>query len=545
MPVFASAWHRVLQDDRSRKVIVVTLLVGGARLPRLTAHPAGQVSAICVATEFIEITEGATGRLLPFWPWLLAWPPIEYRYAPEDHRAEIPDVQVSISGGAALRDIFTGRIAIESTLCRIDLAADGITAEQLIPLLEGPISDPQWDAAGSLTFTAHDGAPQRVVQWPLGPLTPDDVPDAPAGVAGAVQRQWVIGNAPDHVRAHPIDGGSDPTTSRTFYLWENGENPPTGFFKGGERLVTDLPAVDLGRMPTGFSYTRLTFPRAVHDIRVGQDDTITVTGGSGRTSGSAILDLLDFGGYAVTPEARSLIAVLQIGNLGDLGLVLNTPESILTIVFDRLLAQTPLVPVWRQNQIHVLDQQADGAELALSIGTGLRDRSAENVTATRLDAVANVFEVRCGTDLSRTTLGDLAPLLTIRRDAESGGSVGGLLRESRRRYGPLPFHDGQGKRGVDAPDLRVFRGAEGAALSCPAGEQRADTLARIHALPHQQITYNLDWYEGMMLKDLNWRARPTDASQQLDDTATRVVVWRLPDANGPRAVFQTEDTDVS
>ncbi len=543
MSVLAAPWHRILQTPLSRKVMLLTLWPSSG--PPVYGPPLRQANSLLLSTHTDVVV---TDTLGPFprlaLPWLLNWPTIDISFSPTDRRAAIAQTSITVGGGAEL-DEFLGDRSAQTLLGELALWSDGIDVADRIPLMRGPVRNPQKGITGAYTFDLSDGSPERTAKFPPGPFNLSDFPEASDAVISTAQRHYLFHRAPDHVVATPIDGRRDPTAARTFYLWEPfGPEEPTRFFKGGEELQpTDWPVVDRALSGSLFEYTRLTFPRPVNQINAGSDDTITTIGGVGDTSTTPILALLDLGKIPVAPAARSRLAALNLDFTAGMSALVNTPTDVLALVQDRFLPQTRFVPAWRNNELTVIDPLDEAPTMSLSPLTGLFDRVDEKVTQTPDTQVFNDFVMRCGRDLSQSDTTTLVPLFTFHRTATSGDALSPLLSRSKSQFGLRPFKNPNGtSEGFDAGDLIVTRDADNAVIGCPGGDVLLDHLIRLYAFPHKLYSFFVEWYLGMALMSLNWEVLLTYDPENLSDKKTRVVRWRLP-ATGPLVTFQAVDDE--
>jgi len=537
--ILRASWPAIFEREQSRKVILVTLLFGWLdpfRPPR--RHIALEPGALRFSTHpDTVVTESATSRKVPFWPWILEWPEIEYRMEPADHRAEIAETTVRLAAGAKIGLELPFQGGLQAALARIDLWSDGVTFDGLIRLLQGPVRNAALDArTGGVQLSISDGAPEREVRFP-DVLTREDFHDASEEVIGFAGRQFILGDVVEDLPAIPIDGRDDPRGVKRFYVGEPApfQQNPTQWFKGGRAIAP--PKVYTATMPASLvDYVEAEFEQPVIDLIGGLSGDITFTGARGTTELHPILFLLDAGNYEVSPAGRQLLRGLGVVNIEELNAVINSPAPILDLVFNRLVPQTSLVGTFRQGQVHFFKLFSDGPQVSLGIGTGLRYRLREAINETPLDNVFNVFEIRCG----RTQLGgeqdDLNPLFRILRtptDPNTPKAMRGLLSQSQQAYGVRAHPP------VDAGDLVVLFDEDGVPTGSPAGEALADLLVKLNAHVHRSYRYAATWLRGMAL-DLNWRVLLTDADEGATDLPTRVVGWRLA-ATGPVLTLQTED----
>lgn len=509
-------WQRILATREPDLVVLATVHPHGAD-PMALPHLAMAPGAVRLAT--VPAAIACDGETLPFAPWLVEWPTFAEVYAPQDRRIEIQETTVKIMGGAGLADVLLQAGGGQRATCRIDLWSPGLPLEDALPMVAGPVRGvPRLSSrAEGVEIAVTDGDPDRVVEYPPGPITRAEFPDAPDHVAGRAQRQVILGRYGVQVPCHQVDADG-----LVYYVHEGqAATGPVQAFNFGA-LVSQPFRVETRRSAaSGAPYTALVFA-AKPTTPDGLVPALSCSGGTATVEGHPIETLLArVGGYRLTPRAAQLLRESPFAQ----DVLLNRRGDVRRIVAEQIIPQTDLVIAFRHGMIDMLSLSAIGSETRLGIGTGLLYRHARQDGESAASEVINAFELRCGRS------GNGGGLVTIRRDVGHGSAaIRDVLAQSQSTWGR---HAAE----WDASDLAAYRDS-GGALFCPAGELLGDVLARQHAAPWRPHGYRASWLEGMAL-ELGQRVLLTDPAESLDDAAC-VVSSREVTPTGVDVIFSRQ-----
>lgn len=495
-------------------------------------HLALQPGSICLATHRnVEVTDTASGRRVPFWPYL-KWPTVERRMAPHERRAEIAEVALEILPDAALGPILRDGGGGQAAVARVDLWLPGIGLENVYPLLGGPVTGSvnQPRREGPVRLGVTDGDPDLEVRYPPGPLTRADFPDAPDWVWNQEFRQTLLGAGIERMYLIPID-----REGRRFYLCDPPMLlPPTRIEKGKK---FDEPGAQIygasvfeGVTPTGWRYTGVELEEPLREV-ASLDQNLYASGGFGLAAENPVDFLLKQAGILLTPRARQLLPALTRDF--PLSVWLDDQEEGVQTTVHNLLAQTAYVGTWQRGRFDLIPLQRHAPEISVALGRELLFRLAQQEPETSITRVWNAFEVRVG----RSGASGEA-LYTVFRDSSHGPArMQALCRRSEQLYG-------RRFTAIEAPDLEIewHEGTFADPKGSPAAERYADSLVRMHAMVHTPHAYKADWLTALSV-DLGWRAKLTDTRESLSDTKTRVVGLRY-QPDGPEVTLQTRDEEI-
>lgn len=459
---------------------------------------------IRLATEPASVTAGS--MTLPFAPWVTEWPRFEERYAPQDRRHEIAETTVKVMSGAGLAGTLMDAGGGQSATAQIALWSPRMSIDRALLMMAGPVRGVPSisERDGGVEFAVTDGDPDRVVEFPAGPITLAEFPGAPAHVAGVRERQWIFGGYPYQVGCPQIDA------DRLLYYVHDGEaqRGPDRVWNNGVELELRPAVVTVETAASGLPVTALRFdaPPLTPD---GLLPSVSCAGGVGVEERHPGLFLLEtVGGFKVSARARQALAQSPIA----FDLLLNARGDVRRIVADQIIPQTDLVLFMRHGAVDALPTAAAPAGMRLGIGHGLIYRLEQQAAETPLSSVHNAFEINCGRNAGARS----GSLLTIRRDADHGSEqVRALLARSQRAFG---------RRAITWPalDLAIMRDSLGVAVACPSGELLGDALARAHAFPWRPHIYRASWLEGLAV-ELGQRVYLTDADEGLDDAPMTIT----------------------
>lgn len=493
--MYSAQWVPALRHGRFRPVMLLTICFDAKDFVRY-AHPAQAPRSLRAATECVEITD-ADGAVYPFWP-TMDWADAAREWSPQERRAPVASTQIRLSALAQFPHDAIRPGLPPSVYGRLDLWTPGVSLEQTIPLLAGPISSATNDRpTGGIRITLDDGDTERHVQYPPGDATIslDDFPDAPDMVVGTARRQTIFGPFPDPIPAIQIS-----KDGRRWYLCEPAcVAAPYTFQIGGVEVGSlDRPSVRTARLASDPSrtYTEIVFPDGAGQSAL--QGWVTAGGGIGLATDSIPLTLLrDIGGYRIGAQAER--DLLRVAGQFDFTVLLRNSGNVYEVVRDRILPQTDLVLTQHLNEITTLQLNGLTSDGRLAVGQGIWQRVDQEQSRATSDDVWNVIEV-----LYRRSYLSVDPNSPLTRsayvvDSDYGGPIGSLLAESQRLYGRRELR-------IEAADL--ITGPHG---GLPLGVVRlAETTATLSAMPARPVVYDLTWQAGLSL-DLNDRRQITDS----------------------------------
>ena len=512
----SAAWRIRLASPAARKVLLVTLFPRIGRSPETTRHPAYTAEALRFATHpDVTIAER------PFWPLLASWPVVERSITPHLRQAPVAETTVEFLSTARVPTTIAAMGDRYHPHCRIDLWSDGLTLDETLPLLEGPILDAETNRLGAITaLRVADGSPANAALWPPGgqAITLEEFPDLPRDTFEHGKRQILFGPLQTALPAFQID-----TEGFQFYIADAGgytppfQSVPSRVWVGATEVAAKEWAITTRETAaTRMPYTHLQFlKKPAQDWGAGG---VLVEGGMGYRPGNTFDFLLkDIGGFGFQPFAQAMTRTDPFWNMS---VYQNTSGSVIEIVRDRLCRQIDLLMGFHLNRIECYRLLGPMPLVTMALGSELRDRLAEQPGITNQDDIRNVIAVAYRRDPSRTSLTPVTnALLTV--DEQSGGAIARHLTESQRLFGRRYIQ-------LDAADL----------LTAEQAWSLGSLEALLLGLPHQRHAYSATWLDGMTT-NLNWRARLVDEREGID-CPCRVIGQRvLP--SGPELIFQSED----
>lgn len=520
-----SVWGPILRDPRSRKVIVVSIAFGREfTLIAKDLHPGLLPGAARCATH--PNTLIPMGSITyPYWPTIIGWPTIENAISIIDRRAEIAAVKVRIMANADIPLEALGVGGLPSAYARIDLWSDGVSFDEMIPLIQGPVTGSSYSRGeGTIELDISDGDIKRKVEFPPGQfrIDRDEFPFAPDYVAGYAPRSTIFGPFPDQVPCYQID-----QYGKEFYVCEPALTvAPSDVYIGGVNIDTmpniKFPHHVIGSLSNDQTYSKLVFDIPIKDTSlVGQ---VTCGGGFGISGEHPAISLLKYGKYNLSNEALASLRSLPL----NFFVFINNSGNVYEMVTGRILPQTDLIGGLRMDKYHTYKIGSSGNEVSLSPGSGLIFRDVREDIETSADEVFNAIEVRFQRDLF--TVGETTRTAYL-IDKENGQQdIRSLLRLSERLYGRRYLK-------LEAPDLVQY-------LDSPVNGvpknviNLALTTAKVKALIHKEYTYLTEWHIGMAV-DLNWKVYLTDPELNLVNQPTRIIKREISPV-GPKLTLQTE-----
>lgn len=483
MRMLSGQWTGYLRGAGEPRVVPLVTISPSGIPPTVTPHLALHPGSLTIAVEPVVVSG------IPFDPYLIGHPALVRTFAPEDRRAEIADVPLTLSLDSGLAEALRATYGGEGATGRIDFWIPGLdTLDSVLVWAAGPLRRIRVDeSTHTISAVLTDGFPETVVTFPPGPLTADHFPFAPPEVIGSAPRQVIIGPFTDDVVCAQID-----QQARHFYVCDGRlARPPVVFRKDGVLLDSLRPSVRTERSPLGLEYTALWFPEPVYMAREGlvNGTLVSCSGGAGFVPASPIEFLLDtVGQFPLTASMRALVRALPF----TFSLLLNDSASVLDIVRQRLIPQTNLVFTFQYGQAHAFPLFPGRQDRTVVLGDQLLYRLPVAQEQTTKDRVFNRITVLCGRNYLASRGTTTAVQHVVVRSPDDGpAQIRDLLARSTASFGiramPTPY---------EAADLIVEERADGT-TACPAGEVLADFLAATHAFPKLSVSYAVTWEEAL------------------------------------------------
>ncbi|MGD0950033.1 MAG: hypothetical protein ABSA52_21730 [Candidatus Binatia bacterium] len=542
-----SLWRTALGQDQQKQILFT--LSFAREDPVASPHMALAANSWCMSTGVAHVVDLRSGRRKPFWPWLGAWPEITTTLRPQDHAATTADVQVQILADSGLAAYLRDHGGAQGATVRLDLWCPGIDLANVWPRFAGVVTACHIDRrTSSVTLTLSDGDPDVVQTWPPGPIVSDNFRQAPNWVLNGTSRQTVLGPGPVGVSCIQIDA-----TGNLFYVadppysqWPSGPNAVQvggAPYKSGFSFSTEMTP-GTSTWP-GFKYTQLALKTAAPQTGL-QTAMVTVSGGVGYDP--AIRDAISFllwkGGFDLSPRAQALLADYARATYGaPLSVLANLSGSVLDIVRQQLVPQTPFAFRLHRTQADLIDLRATGPQRRVTLGAQLVVRLSDQQDETQNLSIFNATSILCGLDEFASSIsGAQYPLFRIPRnssDANTPLNIRALCKKSEGVYGNRFLDTPAGAGGYSAPDLAVLFDANGVAYDSPAGRILGDLVIQLCAMAHHPHSYQATWLDGYGF-DLGDRVLLNDANESLVDEPC-VVVQITESVTGPQITFQTED----
>ena len=515
---FGTAALRAARAQRA-PVPLLTINTHGTAPLLPTAHLAVQAGSVLLAPLACQVPRSSRDpTTIPFWPWLLEWPELDFRYAVQDRRVEIAAVDVTISADAHLP---AALVSATQATYRLDLWFPGTTLTDVVPAMAGTlIGAPTVQADGSVRVALVDGTPAVQKQFPAGVIAAEDFPSAPQGIVGNRPRQTVFGPFPTRLLCVPLD--SDGVH---FYVCDPPASvKPALVYIDGRQLDDAQALIEDATARTGYDYTVLTLKRPSEES--GPLGEVAVSHGIGIDAVGVIEGLAAYAGILTDAVSQAYLRRLDL--LFPMSALLNASADAWELIRDRFAPQTDCAAYMRLGQMRLLPVRPVSGRY-FTLGGNLRARELDVTQPTWV--LANDIIVRAGRDHAGSSESTGAPLLTIRRSAESGSmAMQQLARRSMTKYGRLSLPP------VDALDLQVHDSLDGQARSA-AAERLADTLLMTHALAPQLWRYQALWADGLSV-EVGDGAFLTDENEGLDEEPAIIVrQWCGP--TGPVLEFLT------
>ena len=516
-------WQQLLSARSVPKYLLLTLdLAGRDPSPSGAAHLALQPGALRYATNLGAYVLSASGRTVPFLPYLTTWPAIAQTLAIQDRTAEMAEPSFEILASSGLAATLRDRGGALGLTARVDLWCRRTTLEQSIPLLAGVVTDAKVDRRTSgVTLTIADGDPNRAIPWPPGPITLADFPEAPDSVIDVESRTTVSGGDPDNLQW--INCIQIDREGRRFYVCDPaGTSGPTIVEKDGEAIETGWHVeVRETSGPSLFEYREIVFDSPVSDLANGINPWIRAYGVIGITNVDPISFYAQVAGLPLSPQAQASLADYFADPRMRLQIVNDQSGNALDIIRTRLVPQTPFAWTQHLGQADLIDLRTPASGYKMGIGNGLLFRTTVQAAQTPSESVFNAFELLCG---------EAGSQYRIRRDKNyASAAIASLLTRSEQANGGRRFLQ------VPLPDVTVQMDENLSPIGCVAGEALADMYARLHAVSHVSHTYQATWLDGLQA-ELGDYVLLTDSDEDYDDQPT-VIVGRAITATGPQLTF--------
>lgn len=462
MHTVSEVWDDYLKYENVIKPqFLVTLVFGHGlySILRNNIHPATFPGAMRLCTGENPYFEH-NGQPYFFSPAILEHPEITHEIIPHQKRVSELSAKTTISANANFPfEIFDSG----GTLCilmRIDLALPGMDLSNVINLFIGQVTGAEFDRTSKkISLAGRDGDPIRAVRFPPGDIAlgRDQFSQMPLNVAGRFRRTVALGSVTYPILCPQVDTGKlfyvcestispHSNTSKTpFTVTVNGENVSSGNPEFGWELVAlenNAPTIGVGE-PKGIS----TFLRFKKEIKL-ELPFVTCSGFSGLSPNkSPILTLLDYAQYPVCAEARGQLEQqsLLISSL------VNVNDSVLSIVNDRLIPQTPYFSGFLNGYFTLFDFAGIHTNLQLAPGNGLYGRALGNVSETRPEDIYNAIDIGYHRNIYSDDEVDVSQLVYMLDETNATGKLAEDLKQSTAIYGRRYIK-------VDFPDVPVEKG---------------------------------------------------------------------------------------
>ena len=521
------SWREAMTARNPRIRVLLTIGVGKLYQIPDHIHPARWTSTLRASTHNDSfVTSNADSEEYPFWGTITKWPDIKLSIKPEERRYDNVSVSVTLNNLSGYLDKFEKTFATDDVWGRLDLWTEGVPLEDTIPLVAGQLENPQWSTPGDdVSLTIKDKHDAEPTGWPFENefLDNDEFPVLPLYLRGRARRKYVFGPVLGLLECFQIDN-----VGKEFYYAEpQFEFPPQEFYIGDvEVSKTFTPIVKTARTAiTGELYTKIVFPRSINS----EDYTGQVFAGGPNTVGAdptriipTILSRVP--GLRFTARAKTYLSYLERIGIFDYYALITGSGNPLTIVMERLLAQTGLAAGWRTGRLDIFKLGSATPQTHFEIGSNLIDRIRIKEPKTKMESVKNAIEVSYRRHHIRPhddgTFGQYKVLV----DSHLPSAVQSLLISSEANYGRRLLK-------VDAADLWNPQNAK----------ELGESIAGLTAFQHRKYSYQVE-YRHALRTDLNYRVELSDELEGLVDKKCRVVELDFKEDH-VEITFQTDDLD--
>jgi hypothetical protein len=488
-------------------------------------HPGLMPDCIRASTHGVDI-QSRTGLTLPYWPTISQWPDLSFNWSPLDRRADVATTTIQFMPSA---DIPVGQLGSSGTpmgYARVDLWTDGVMFEDMIPLIQGPVTESSFnDADDIISLTIADGDILKSVEFPPSSfkIDRDEFPNSPDYIAGYAPRSIILGPFPNQVPCYQID-----QFKREFYICEPAlSSGPTKVYIGGDDIQVlgiPFPRHEVGVLSNYQTYSKLVFQDPIDSVNA--IGFITCSGGVGTNSQHPVNTLLKYGDYLLSPDATAHINTLPF----NFFVLANNSGSVYDLVTSRILPQTDLIGTLHLDHYHTIKLLGTMPEIRMGIGNGLVFRYVDHDVETDHSKIFNAIEVRYQRDIFSKTTPFRTAFMT---DSTHGAfTAQNVCRRSEQLYG-------RRYEQIQCPDIvqyldHTFQGHPVNIVDL------ANKIAQTNSLPHNEFVYQTNWLEGLSIW-LNYRILLTDPDLGFVDRPTRVVSLSIP-STGPQITLQTELT---
>lgn len=522
MRALNDAWLLRLRSNTA-KAILVTIDPSG-RFPMMTPHLALEPGTLTASTDRdlrtqrgIEVEHAASGRSIPFPPFVAEWPVVAKTLSPLELRADIAQVTIQIASHRQFLERLG--LATNATI-RLDLWADGIDLAQAIPLFAGrTIGNARVDLeSGTATMTFADGNPRALAQFPAL-LSREEFPDAPEDVVDRVAVPVIFLNYPERTVCQPI------SMDRKRYIVQAGipYRRPSRVERGGVAVTSGWHFQDSKTATHEAPFLELVFDEAPSEIQAGLNNLVSVSGGIGIVAQNPIEYLSAIAGVPLDPQSKALLSLSDF----DFDSVHATQGNALDLVTRRFAGQIGMAFAQDMHRGRLFHCATEPGGMTIRVGSELLCSLAAEWARSPDEQIVNDLNVGCGRDHFGSSDG-ASPLVTVKRNGSIPSSAMSLQAASRSTFGRR-FQSYPGN------DLVVDRDpATGMVVGCRAGERLGNQLGALLAFPQMSMPYLARWDCGV-LSERGDSFRLVDHQYDIDADC-KVIQWSLP-ASGPELVL--------
>ena len=462
-------------------------------------HPASLPGSIRAATRQINVAD-THDREYAFWPTIVNLPDISFQIDPLRSEVSPTQLTVQFSANAQFPHSLIEPGGTLTATMRIDLWIPGMKLEDIIRYFWGQVTASSFDRiTQGISLTAQDGDPFREIKYPPGDikLDIDEFTDIPLNVAGRFNRTIYLGPTNFPTLCPQV-------SDDTFYVADQEIAPhsiendnPFSVQVNGENVASDDQAQGWEveyRTPVSHILSALEVPGQMSLIKFKNAlnlelPFITCSGfddGFLSKDNPILILLRDYGKYHLSPESLQILKTLNF----DLSVLNNVSDSILNIVKNRLLPQTPYMMGFRNGFLELFHLGGIQTSIELGLGYGLYDKLEETIGETDANQVYNAIKIGYHRNIHSQNELDLTLHAYLLDSQRATGSLKDLLLASEKRYDrrylDLDFPD-MTSNGIDVPHMIPIIG---------------ELILRLSAFQHQVYTYRAPWFPGIML-DVN------------------------------------------
>ncbi len=334
-------------------------------------------------------------------------------------------------------------------------------------------------------------------------------------VAGRFKRAIVLGEVTYPVMCPQVDQGTlfyicDNTitpnlTTDRFAVQINGDNVDANDSRFGWQVVTqEIPSPITSSSQVNSTASLILFNNPLNL----ELPFVTCSGFHGLSATkSPVLTLLeDYGRYAISDGAKRKFRTQDF----SLSVYSNAIDTVLAIVKDRLIPQTPFIFTFRQGRVELFELRGNETGLELGVGYGLYGRDSTADGRTSADTVWNALDTGYHRNVFTNGIVNTTQRSYLLDKNTATGDLKRLLEESESNYGRRYLK-------MDAPDVVVADGEVPPILRTIS----ADFL-RLAAQQHRVFTYTAPHYPLLCVPE-NSIFRVSDPDTGLDRVKVRMV----------------------